>query len=175
MKNKAQHWKYAARGLLSLQLSHCFNSDESEAPTSTDSRFDIPSSAFRPSKPKFPDSTKTAKHHDTPSYDSDLFGLLSMMSLADIAQSFQTVSNSGVLHLTSPDGSAEVVFQDGEIVHAESGQQQGEEVFFQLLRWKEGIFRFDRGSHGIPRTIFRSSLSLLIDGARQADESMRAE
>jgi hypothetical protein len=62
--------------------------------------------------------------------------------------------------------------ETGEIIHAESGSFYGEEAFYRLMRWEKGTFSIVPCTAFPARSIQVPTMSLLMEGARLADEGI---
>ena len=85
---------------------------------------------------------------------------------------FNENMKSGKIELELPRGKAKVLFQDGEIVFAKYGNNQGVDAFNAILREQDGGFQFsslaEKETDGLlPLGGF---MKLLMDGLRQIDE-----
>jgi hypothetical protein len=60
--------------------------------------------------------------------------------------------------------------QQGNVVHAVVGDITGEQAFFRLMQWRDGQFSLKECSEFPEQTISASTMSLLMEGARLADE-----
>ena len=63
-----------------------------------------------------------------------------------------------------------IYFQEGDIVHAEVGNLQGEEAFYYIMSWEGGEFSVLRNKVASKETISRGWQSLLLEGLRRKDE-----
>lgn len=90
-------------------------------------------------------------------------GSLSEMSLPDIIQVLAAGKKSGQLVLKSTTVEGELFLDGGEVVHAVTGDQDGEEAFFALLKAEEGSFTFDSSERAAQRVITRSFQELMAD------------
>ena len=101
-----------------------------------------------------------------------LKGSLSSINLADIIQLVSNSKQTGRFILTRPSGQkAHIYLKNGEIVHAEVDDFQGEDAIFTLISWADGEFNFEEGgSVDIPQTVQRPITSLLMEAARRIDE-----
>lgn len=97
-------------------------------------------------------------------------GSLDEMSFTDMVQILCAGRRSVDLFLTMDDEEGRVYIRDGEIVHAMLGALRGEPAFYALMRWKSGTFTTRQCGESPERSIQSSSMSLLMEGARQADE-----
>lgn len=68
-------------------------------------------------------------------------------------------------------GLASIWFEHGDIVHVESGHLKGEEAFYAMLSEDVGRFRECFFVAPPQRTVFASSMHLLMEFARRADEA----
>lgn len=100
-------------------------------------------------------------------------GSLHGLSLIDMLQMFHYGRRSLCLTVGSvPPGT--ICFKDGEIVHAQRGDVQGEDALRAILAAKSGSVSTTVGTN-VPRTIERSFQGLLLDLLRQMDESAEPE
>ncbi len=104
---------------------------------------------------------------------SGMVGNLSEMSPSELFQAFNINHKTGVLSLNLPRGLAEVAFRDGGMVRAEYMDTEGKEAFFEILKEKDGWFKFLPGLS--PEELEFPELGdfmwLLMEGARRADEA----
>ena len=97
------------------------------------------------------------------------------MSTSDIIQSLTTGDKDVEVNLECKEGRGQIYIQQGEIVHAQTGEIEGEGAFYHLMAWQEGQFEIVSCSAFPSRTIQGSTMSLLMEGARLADEVGTAE
>lgn len=64
-----------------------------------------------------------------------------------------------------------IYFKNGEIVHAETRDEEGEKAFYQMMAWRGGDFSVKRLMRPPKETIFKSWQNLLLEGLRLADEA----
>lgn len=121
-----------------------------------------------------------------------LEGSLSTLPVTDVIQLLNSTQQSGILTITdAKQATANLVFQDGEIVQAAYEGKTGEDAVFAVMRAREGRFEFTKTepvAHGdksrqiaanaekartasFEKQILRKTQSLLLEGARQMDES----
>ncbi|UCF83636.1 MAG: response regulator [Desulfobacteraceae bacterium] len=98
-------------------------------------------------------------------------GSLTEMNITDIIQSLTAGDKDVELTLDSMGEKGRIYIQQGEIVHALTGSAAGEEAFYKLMAWEEGNFQIVSCSDFPPRTIQAGAMSLLMEGARLADEA----
>jgi predicted regulator of Ras-like GTPase activity (Roadblock/LC7/MglB family) len=98
-------------------------------------------------------------------------GNLTGLAAADLIQLNCVDQKIARLQIKHENQNAEIFFSGGQIVHAVSGAQKGEEVVYQVLGWNEGDFSLDNDIKSSEITIQRSWPSLLLEGARRLDEN----
>ncbi|MGF1511079.1 MAG: DUF4388 domain-containing protein [Myxococcota bacterium] len=101
-------------------------------------------------------------------------GKLSVMSLPTVIQVLSESSRSGTLMLEAYDGKrGRIGFADGRIFEASTGALEGEEAFFELLRWKNGDFWLDPREVPYEDHIKTGVMGLMLEGMRRMDEASR--
>jgi CheY-like chemotaxis protein len=98
-------------------------------------------------------------------------GSLAQMGFVDMIQILAAGQKSSHILLSAGEKRAEVYIQNGEIVHAKLEDVEGADAFYKLMQWQDGTFIAQRCSDFPERTVTRSVMSLLMEGARIADES----
>jgi predicted regulator of Ras-like GTPase activity (Roadblock/LC7/MglB family) len=78
--------------------------------------------------------------------------------------------NQSRLHLWRGEQEAVVFFDEGQIAHMTLGDQQGEEVIYELLTWEEGRFELEMDVPPPARTVNTPWSNLVLDGMRLVDE-----
>ncbi len=63
-----------------------------------------------------------------------------------------------------------IYFNEGEIIHAEVGEQKGTEAFYRILSWEEGEFVSNIGFVPPVQTIYQSWEHLLVEAMRKYDD-----
>ena len=97
-------------------------------------------------------------------------GDLHDMSVSDLIQHYCQEGRLAKLVINQDDRQAELYFKDGQVCHAQAGEQTGEEVVYQLLYWNTGEFTLENDIEPSSTTIERSWSSILLEGARRMDE-----
>ncbi len=104
---------------------------------------------------------------------SGMAGQLADFSPPDLVQALHLTKRSGKLRVKRDDAVVSIVFADGQpwTIEAEGLEiSDPEEIFFDMLTWTEGSFRF--GLCGkIERTFFKDMTTLLLEGMRRIDEA----
>ena len=103
--------------------------------------------------------------------DRALEGNLQMMSLASIIQINCEERNQALLTLNHLGKLGTIFFNNGEMVHAETGDLVGDEAIYSLLGWEEGTFKVKMGVEPGLITIDKNWSGLLLEGMRRIDES----
>jgi DNA-binding response OmpR family regulator len=98
-------------------------------------------------------------------------GNLHSLSLPNIVQINCTERNQAHLRLRRRQKEASIFFADGNIAHAVSGDQSGEEVIYELLTWEDGEFELEMDVPPPEQTITANWSGLLLEGMRRIDES----
>jgi len=65
-----------------------------------------------------------------------------------------------------------IYFNEGEVVHAECGNQKGTEAFYRILSWQEGEFVSNIGFVPPVQTIYQSWEHLLVEAMRRDDDKI---
>ena len=97
-------------------------------------------------------------------------GSLREMNITDMIQNLSAGEKNVRIMLDSHDKKGQIYIRNGEIVHAYIGSSEGENAFYKLMSWEEGNFRIVTCSDFPQHSIRGSTMSLLMEGARQADE-----
>lgn len=100
-------------------------------------------------------------------------GNLEGISLVDMLQVFH-ISRRSVVLAVGGDPPTRIVFESGEIVHAQRGDLEGEPVLHEMLESRNGTIQTLPHTPGGPHTIDRTFHSLLLDVLRQRDETLRS-
>ncbi len=113
-----------------------------------------------------------------------LDGTLKDVSLPSLIQLQCNEQRRAQVRLTHAERTAELVFADGELIHASvttlaegagSATLTGDPAVFELLSWDEADFHVSDGLGVLPaRTVNTPAHALLLEGLRQLDEK-RAE
>ncbi len=108
---------------------------------------------------------------------SGMIGRLSEMPPAELFQTLYNNQKTGVLILDLSKGGAEVAFGQGQIVQATYDGKEGVAAFFDILRERQGRFRFRPGldtetAQAAPLGDF---MWLLMEGVNRIDEEGQGE
>ncbi len=97
-------------------------------------------------------------------------GYLSDMNLPTLVQVTCQSGGPARLSLRRGDQEAVLYFDQGNIVHAVSADQEGKEVVYRVLTWEDGEFSLESGVSPPARTIETPWSALLIEGLQRHDE-----
>ncbi|MBK8253117.1 MAG: DUF4388 domain-containing protein [Polyangiaceae bacterium] len=97
-------------------------------------------------------------------------GSLAEMGLPDMVQILWHGRKTCALKINAKGLNGEIVFADGQIVHATWGSLKGEDAFYKMLALREGDFRLDPSYTPTVRSIQASPEGLLLEGMRRLDE-----
>lgn len=89
---------------------------------------------------------------------SDLIQMNCMGRLTN-AITVQTAEQKGVIY-----------FEDGNIIHANVGDLEGEDAFYEIISWMGGEFSINKGAKAKKETIVKGWQSLMLEGLRRSDE-----
>ncbi|MEA3341020.1 MAG: response regulator [Chloroflexota bacterium] len=111
---------------------------------------------------------QTLEHTSKP--DARVRGNLRSMSLTSIVSINCNEHNQARLRLRHHGQEVCIFFADGNIVHAVSGSQIGEEVVYELLTWEDGEFELEMDVPPPEQTITVGWSGLLLEGMHRIDE-----
>jgi hypothetical protein len=105
----------------------------------------------------------------------ELWGNLRDFSLPDIIQLVGFGRKTGALSVEHKGIGSMLYFQQGNVVHAEMGDVEGQDAVFRLFRLTDGEFRFRADVQPSRRTIFMDPTNLVMEAARLLDEATRGQ
>jgi hypothetical protein len=97
-------------------------------------------------------------------------GSIQELPVPDIIQLVSVSGKTGMFTLTRGAERGHIYLRDGRIVHAELGENAGEEAVYALAIWSTGDFQFTPGKETDILSIDRTNTSLLMEAARRLDE-----
>ena len=98
-------------------------------------------------------------------------GSLEEMGFTDMIQILCAGGKNLEIVLKEQEEEGFVYVQDGKVVHAKVNQLEGEQAFYALMRWQSGRFSTRPCAEFPDCSISVSTMSLLMEGSRQADEA----
>jgi hypothetical protein len=99
-----------------------------------------------------------------------LQGSLKDIQLPDIIQLVSTAGKTGMFLLRRGATEGRIYLQEGQIVHAEVGDFQGEDAVYEMAIWNDGEFLFQPDVRPPRVTVQRSNTTLFMEAARRIDE-----
>lgn len=107
-----------------------------------------------------------------PEDDGDLSGTLSGYILPQVVQFFCSARESGRMMIRQNSGmTEELIFHDGQIIDARSGNLGGKDAAHAILLQREGKFSFHRGNTaGRKPSIREETMALLLEAHKHIDE-----
>ena len=101
-------------------------------------------------------------------------GSVTSLALVDVIQLQAGNRFSGILSIASAGRTGRLFFDQGDVVHAESGGLAGEPAVHQVLGWPGGTFHLHPGVMALARTITKQVSHLLLDALQAIDEGRHA-
>ena len=99
-------------------------------------------------------------------FQGKVFGL----QLTDIIQMNCLGRLTTALIITKDSERGIIYLNEGEVIHAECGEQKGIDAFYRILSWQEGEFVSNTEINPPVQTIYQSWEHLLIEAMRRNDE-----
>ncbi len=105
-------------------------------------------------------------------FEAGISGKLSEMHPSELFQVLNLNHKTGHLVLNVSNGSAYLAFREGELVYAKYGKKKGADAFFELLKEKNGRFKFTPGltSEEIKLPEQGDFMWLLMEGLNRIDQ-----
>ena len=102
--------------------------------------------------------------------DAVLSGSLEEKNFPEAFQLAMAYGQSGSLLLKKDSAIGKVYLVDGDAVHAECGEHEGEDAIYELAMWSSGQFSYVVGGEAPKKTITTKGQSLLMEATRRMDE-----
>jgi response regulator RpfG family c-di-GMP phosphodiesterase len=102
-------------------------------------------------------------------------GSLDNLGLPDIVQTLAIGMKTASVTITSGDRTGRIWFENGTPRHAECGDLEGEDAFYEVVRWQAGEFVIEHGAGCSRDTIEHDAMFLLMEGLRLIDERGAAD
>ncbi|HIJ97005.1 MAG TPA: DUF4388 domain-containing protein [Desulfuromonadales bacterium] len=97
-------------------------------------------------------------------------GSVAGLSLTDVIQLKGHNRYSGAITVEYDHSHGIIYFADGEIIHAEQGEQTGEDAIYNIIKWPGGSFNIHPEMTSNVCTIHYRTDALLLDALRRLDE-----
>ena len=102
-------------------------------------------------------------------------GELSEFMMLELIQWLHNNKKTGRLWLSRLYQRGSIYFEQGNIVQARLGDEEGEEAIYKMFRWNEGRFEFELGEPPVLRNVHKSTVEILLECGKRKDEAdMRA-
>jgi CheY-like chemotaxis protein len=106
-----------------------------------------------------------------------LEGNLSHLDLPGVIQMLSHSRQTGSLHINSDDTDGVIVFDNGQVSHAEANESVGDDAVIQIVKncnkAEKGVYKFIHGFAPATRTVMRSATELMLQALREIDEEER--
>ncbi|MFQ5637114.1 MAG: response regulator [bacterium] len=96
--------------------------------------------------------------------DNGFKGVIDNAGIRELVQYNCARKRDSSLSIQQNEKQGTIYFKNGEIIHAECGELQGERAFFNILNWGSGTFKIRPSSRRKHRTILRDWRILLHQG-----------
>ncbi|HBA71160.1 MAG: hypothetical protein A2X82_08800 [Geobacteraceae bacterium GWC2_55_20] len=97
-------------------------------------------------------------------------GAVAGLSLTDVIQLKGHNKYTGAITVEYGDSKGVIYFVDGEIIHAEQGQESGEQAIYEIIKWPGGTFNIHPEMTSNVCTIHYRTDFLLLEALRRMDE-----
>jgi predicted regulator of Ras-like GTPase activity (Roadblock/LC7/MglB family) len=97
-------------------------------------------------------------------------GSVAGLSLTDVIQLKGHNRYTGAITVEYGESRGIIYFADGEIIHAEQGQQVGEEAIYNIIKWPGGSFNIHPEMTSSICSIHYRTDAMLLDALRRLDE-----
>ena len=103
---------------------------------------------------------------------SGMSGDLEEIATVDLMQLMNSAQKTGNIDIQSSNGTAQIYFKEGEIVHAHYKELEGKEAVFSILGIKNGQFTYNRGTSDEVDDVppIGGFLGLIMEGVQRLDE-----
>ena len=104
---------------------------------------------------------------------SGMVGQLSDISPVELCQMINSNQKTGKLNLESGDKRAMIIFNEGELVHAEIEGLAGKDAFYKILAIDNGRFNFSQGLTELEKSlpVLGGFMGMLMEGMKHIDDS----
>ncbi len=103
---------------------------------------------------------------------SGMVGQLADISLVELCQMININQKTGRLNIECEEKRAVIMFNEGELVHAEINGSLGKEAFYQILILTNGRFKFTQGlsEKDKQRDVIGGFMGMLMEGMKRLDD-----
>jgi response regulator RpfG family c-di-GMP phosphodiesterase len=97
-------------------------------------------------------------------------GSLEVLSLPDLIQTLVIGMKTACITLTDDGSEGKIWMENGALRHCQSDKKQGDESFFEMLRWTAGEFNVEHRVTTRKKTIEQDTMFLIMEAMRLLDE-----
>lgn len=104
---------------------------------------------------------------------SGMVGQIADIPVVELCQMINSNQKTGVLKLEHDETRATLMFNEGELIHADIQHYLGEEAFFKALGLKNGRFKFTQGIPSSRRgnDVIGGFMALIMEGMKRIDDT----
>lgn len=102
-------------------------------------------------------------------------GDLADLSIVELVQMLNLNKKSGVLDITSDEGSGLIYLKDGQLYGAKTRDKEGEEAFYDLVGFTKGRFNFEIADSEMTQNINGGTMNVLMEACRIMDEKRHSK
>lgn len=105
---------------------------------------------------------------------SGMVGQVADIPVVELCQMINSNQKTGVLKIEHEDCRATLMFNEGELIHADIFHITGKDAFFRILGMKNGRFKFTQGIPAIHRNndVIGGFMALIMEGMKRIDDSL---
>jgi hypothetical protein len=104
-----------------------------------------------------------------------VMGTLANLGIPDIVQTLHLGLKTAVVTLKRKGEEAKIFFENGRVKHCAYGKWEGEDAFYELLRWTDGEFVIEHGIKTTIHSVSMDEMQMLMEGLRRLDESRKED
>lgn len=103
---------------------------------------------------------------------SGMVGQIADIPIVELCQMINSNQKTGVLKIEIDNTRATLMFNEGELIHAEMNNETGEEAFFSVLALTNGRFKFVQGLSSAmrQRDVIGGFMALIMEGMKRLDD-----
>lgn len=103
---------------------------------------------------------------------SGMVGQIADIPVVELCQMINSNQKTGVLKLEMDNTRATLMFNEGELIHAELNNQEGDEAFFSILGFNSGRFKFVQGLAAADKNkdVIGGFMALIMEGMKRLDD-----
>ncbi len=102
-------------------------------------------------------------------------GRISDFQLSDLIQMNCLGRLTNAISVETIDKSGAIYFEDGNIIHANVGDLDGDEAFYEIISWQGGSFAINKDAKADKESILKGWQSLMLEGLRRSDEQRETD